>query len=156
MNRVQTLNQVLVATACDSKLIIISALMYASYIFDSLSLTPHGCVEDGSKSMIGTEAEDYEGDATLWLDLAAADDGYREYTVLHEFGHVLGLGHEHQMSYLAGAVDKTDTVNWLVKVCNMDRSSAEAKFNIDYMYQFGAEAPEKGTEFDPWSVMCYP
>ena len=117
-------------------------------------------IEDGSKSMIGTDAKNFEGEATFSLDLAAADNDYREYTVLHEFGHVLGLGHEHQRSYIAGAVDKATVVDWLVRECHMDRSSADTKFYEDYMCRcpFGAGAPEicVGTKIDPWSVMCYP
>ena len=102
------------------------------------------------------KARDYEGEATIWLNLAAPHDDYREYLVLHEFGHVLGLGHEHQMSHLARALDEKATIAWLMRKCNMDKESARSKFMIDYQGYSRDETPEEGSKFDPRSVMCYP
>ena len=36
----------------------------------------------------------------MWLNLHSGgiDDGFKKYLVVHEFGHALGLGHEHQRS----------------------------------------------------------
>ena len=36
----------------------------------------------------------------MWLDLhtGGVGDDYKKYIVIHEFGHTLGLGHEHQRS----------------------------------------------------------
>ena len=113
-------------------------------------------VAAGSRSHIGTTARDYEGDATIWLNLSAPHDGYREYIVLHEFGHVLGLGHEHQMRQLAGALSKKATIDWLRRVCHMNEKDAKAKFKVDYERYSWKGAPKKGIKFDPWSVMCYP
>ena len=50
-------------------------------------------------------AKDFEGETIMWLNLSTTwCNDYHEYTVLHDFGHVLGLGHEHQMSHLAEAL----------------------------------------------------
>ena len=113
--------------------------------------------EGGSESKIGTMATDHEGDPTMWLNLSAVRfDDYREYVVVHEFGHVLGLGHEHQMSHLAAALDEKATIKWLENKCSYDKSGAKAKFRADFKCYPSNEPIKEGIKFDPWSVMCYP
>ena len=34
----------------------------------------------------------------MWLDLHPGDYNHKHHIVVHEFGHTLGLGHEHQRS----------------------------------------------------------
>lgn len=94
----------------------------------------------------------------MWLDLSYRCDNYREYLVMHEFGHVLGLGHDHQMSHLAKALDKKAVIKCLRRDYEMSKESAKRKFEADYKRYSKASAPKylEGIEFDPWSVMCYP
>ena len=113
------------------------------------------CAAGDTKTYVGTTATNYLGEETFWLDLSPQHDGYREYLVVHEFGHVLGLGHEHQMDHIAGALDKKATIAWLMNACNMDGKRAKAKFKVDFEQFPRATAPEPGI-FDPRSVMCYP
>ena len=77
----------------------------------------------------------YEDETTVWLNLGGPQF---EHVVLHEFGHVLGLGH------LDGLLDKEAIIDWLMKTCNMDERIATSKFNKEF---------EEGTKFDTWSVM---
>ena len=52
-------------------------------------------------SKIGKKAKHVESDQpTMWLNLRSGgiDDSFKRYLVVHEFGHALGLGHEHQRS----------------------------------------------------------
>ena len=102
--------------------------------------------------MIGKTAKDFEDSTTMWLDLSYCDDDYHEYTVVHEFGHALGLGHEHQMKTIATAIDKKKTIAFLEEI---REPNVTARFKRDYKC-YSKDVPKEGVEFDPLSVMCYP
>ena len=111
--------------------------------------------------MVGTHARSKTLDeATLHLDLGPGDGDYKQHVVMHEFGHVLGLGHEHQ-SPNAGFIDKGVAIQELTEGYkkahhNMRddeaKAHAESKFKQDYQQGSGGEA----TEYDPFSIMHYP
>ena len=105
--------------------------------------------------MTGTEAANQEGDTTMVLNLSGDDDHYKQFVVVHEFGHALGLGHKHQTSHLSKALDRDATIGWLKKISRLTHKEAEEKFLADFKpYTEGVH--EEVGEFDPKSVMCYP
>ena len=88
----------------------------------------------------------------MWLDLHsdAVDDVYKKCVVIHEFGHALGLGHEHQRSDF-----------WKLIKPHVDVVSMKADLNISDDYfdkNWGKEkafGKGKATEYDPLSIMHY-
>lgn len=54
-------------------------------------------------------------EATTWLDLGRGHDDYKRHLVLHEFGHMLGLGHEHQSPKAWYFIDEKKAIDELAK-----------------------------------------
>jgi hypothetical protein len=115
----------------------------------------------GSWSYIGTRARTVE-DATqptmnLEMSLETSDLEFRR-TVLHEFGHALGLVHEHQINqgnpirWNEAAVIQAHAYVWseaMVRVQILDRYKSASIFN--------RSGPKyTTTKFDPKSIMLYP
>ena len=111
-------------------------------------------VNNPSWSYVGTEANSYEKDDTMVLNLSRNDDDFRYYIVVHEFGHALGLGHMHQSSHLAKALDEKLTIEWLRNESGYSPEGAIKKFNDDFK-PYTKEHIEEVSPFDASSVMCY-
>jgi hypothetical protein len=111
----------------------------------------------GSWSALGTDAlvEEYfpKGEPTMnygWLTPESTDEDYSR-VVLHEFGHALGMIHEHQSP---GA-----TIRWNRQAVIDDLSGppnnwdlATIQFNVFDRY---SATQTQFTEFDPKSIMLY-
>ena len=83
----------------------------------------------------------------MWLDLGTSDSrNYQTHLVVHEFGHALGLLHEHQRSDFWDHIDK-----YL-------REDTTIKNNADYKCDVtDIDSPTVIKEkYDPQSVMHYP
>ena len=87
-------------------------------------------------------------DPNMWLDLRGGDSPHTQHIVVHEFGHALGLGHEHQRSdfwrHISPFIDKDmmkkDTAG---RICDWEED------------QFLKVEEGTATCYDSHSVMLY-
>ena len=85
---------------------------------------------------------------SLWLNLSTGGDDVKIYLVRHEFGHALGLLHEHQRP------DLWQNIREFMDLEKMDRelgSDAERNFGEEKFWSF-----DNSTKYDPESIMHYP
>lgn len=107
-----------------------------------------------SWSTVGTDALTVpSNEATMNYGWLEADTPLREYerVVRHEFGHALGMIHEHQNPAATGRIpwDKPKVYAYYAQ---QDWSQADVDFNIFEVYD---EDSTNYTEFDPTSIMQY-
>lgn len=108
-----------------------------------------------SWSTVGTDALTVSGTrATMnygWLDPASSDREYQR-VVLHEFGHALGLIHEHQNPAVKGVIpwDKEKVYAYYAQQ-GWDRGKVDENIFDTY-----AVDQTNFTAFDPDSIMEYP
>lgn len=101
---------------------------------------------DGAWSFLGTDAKNIPlGQATM--NLGFLDGG----TAAHEFGHAIGLGHEHQNPQ-GGIEWKRDEVIADLSGPPNNWSVAQIEHNVLEKY---SHDQIKGTVFDPESIMLY-
>lgn len=108
-----------------------------------------------SSSYIGRDAEGYPGQATMWLNMhpkmysqeAARDKVQAD--VLHEFGHALGLVHEHKHPGCGATWD------YGVLMGKNGWGMSTVRRNYDDNTR-SALATNWEREYDPYSIMHYP
>jgi len=107
-----------------------------------------------SFSKVGTDALSVQdqNEATMhygWLFSNTSDEEYSR-TVLHEFGHVMGLVHEHQNP--AGGIkwNKPAVYAWCRRTQGWDEAQTDANFFGNYNNTI-----TNYTQFDPNSIMLY-
>ncbi|MEX1019273.1 MAG: hypothetical protein WDZ49_06420 [Litorilinea sp.] len=117
-----------------------------------ISFTP-----GASWSLIGTDALDsrIEPDAPTmnfgWLTPATPQDELQR-VVLHEFGHALGLIHEHQNPDAAIPWDKDVVYQYYAGPPN---HWSRTQVDVNIFERYAAEVVN-ASEFDPQSIMLYP
>lgn len=102
--------------------------------------------DDGAWSWIGTECRDIPLDAPT-MNLGFLDGG----TAAHEFGHAIGLAHEHQSPHGGLAWNEAVVIREMAKSPNFwdeqtTRHNILQKYAVDQI---------NGTAFDPASIMLY-
>ena len=106
----------------------------------------------GSWSKVGAAAEQVEDKSkpTMVLSLTKGQDDFNRHTVIHEFGHALGLEHEHQRSIFWRIAAKLFDLVEMQKDCH--------SFNVDIVKDY-LESQQCGRwgseEYDPDSIMHY-
>ena len=103
------------------------------------------------------EATQYPNKATMQLSLTNAwSDGLKKHYIIHEFGHALGLGHEHQRSKFWQSLHPY--VN-LDKMKQDPDVGGDENFHINWAEEatgyYTSDAGEDSGEYDPQSIMHY-
>lgn len=108
---------------------------------------------EGSWSQMGTDCLGVPLESpTMNFGWFTRRTGIAEYsrTSLHEFGHALSLGHEHQSPYLDIPWDKDKVYAYYAKRMGWKKGTVD--HNVLNKYK---PADVRATEGDPESIMCY-
>jgi hypothetical protein len=101
---------------------------------------------DGAWSWVGTDARKIPFNQPT-MNLGFLDGG----TAAHEFGHAIGMGHEHQ-NPLGGIEWNEDVVIRSLKGPPNNWTEDQIRFNVINKYTMDQI---RGTQFDPESIMLY-
>jgi len=111
-------------------------------------------LDNRSWSYLGTDARQFPNQASMnlgWMTEDLSEDRARS-VVLHEFGHALGLIHEHQNPHKA--------IDWNIANVVADLSGPPNNWNSSIIQgnMFKRYAPDDlfATDVDPDSIMMYP
>ena len=107
-----------------------------------------------SRSFVGNDALQVKNKSkpTMYLNLFGKSEADQRSLVLHEFGHALGLDHEHQRSDFWIILEKFTIGKKEMEDGDDGCAKAVAEhFKKDYQGRVGSQQ----TEYDPQSIMHY-
>ncbi len=112
----------------------------------------------GCWSMVGTDAKGK--DVTMVLDLSRHPSNVQRSLVIHEFGHALGLEHEHQRSDFWDIVGKHFDLEKMrkdprVRAPESGDEQGGVGCETDWETKTGGDEEEYTSEYDSKSIMHY-
>ena len=141
---------------------------YSQLDFFPIYLEMKGTKSEGCWSMVGMHATKAKKDSpTMVLDLTdefiavkKTKNQYRRSLVIHEFGHALGLEHEHQRSELWEVLEKyidKEKMNDTEGVSTKKSKNGVSTFGMDWTNMKFKEGKKfnLSTDYDPLSIMHY-
>ncbi|WP_338358668.1 M12 family metallopeptidase [Yeosuana marina] len=108
--------------------------------------------DKGFWSYIGKESIKFSPSMSL-SGIEQEDESYFKGTVLHEFGHALGLVHEHQNPNFSLKWNEPEVIKYYKNTYGW--TEEKTYDNVIYRYNFGQYNNEDATAFDPKSIMIY-
>ncbi len=117
---------------------------------------------EGYWSYIGSDATKYPGELTMCLDFSHLSDSNlsdkeKKSYVLHEFGHALGLDHEHQRSDfwdILGEKDGNGDDRFIIGEEKMKNGDGCEEAHNEVFVRRSYDKQEQ-SEYDPNSIMHY-
>ena len=141
---------------------------YSQLDFFPIYLEMKGTKSEGCWSMVGMHATKAKKDSpTMVLDLTdefiavnKTKNQYRRSLVIHEFGHALGLEHEHQRSELWEVLEKyidKEKMNDTEGVSTEKSKNGVSTFGMDWTNMKFKEGKKfnLSPDYDPLSIMHY-
>ena len=113
----------------------------------------------GCWSYVGSDADKCPGVCTMGLNFNLTDENKKIY-VLHEFGHALGLDHEHQRSDfwdILGEKDENGDYRFIIGEAKM-KAGDGCKEACDQVFMRRYDVSydkQEQSEYDPNSIMHY-
>ena len=87
----------------------------------------------------------------LDLHTGGISNNYKRHVVIHEFGHALGLGHEHQRSNFWESIKKYTDVQKMKEALGVTDDQFKVAWEADHKSESGYHTEE----YDPDSIMHY-
>ena len=108
----------------------------------------------GSWSAVGTDVSNVlMNDPTMMLDMKNFDRDFQKYLVIHQFGHALGLEHEHQRMDFWSGIEKHIDEKKMEKDPSIGNYSPTETFKRDWLKLGRRTHRESKCSYDPQSIM---